>query len=185
MNSIMARMEFTNREPISVEVGGQTYFGSLITKGAQEVSMTVEYKGKEYSDGRTWGTDERERRNMLEMAQAYLLQMVRDDLHLKGRRRESPTDATFAYMKLGTSLSILASHPGRIQERLRDAYNETILSIQRENIPAPLLRQYDSLKKRLAWIESGAAAPSDDEARLIVTAIEDFYATLESEVTGT
>lgn len=82
----MARITYTNSEPLSVEVDGRRYFGALITKGAQEIRITVEYKGEEISDGRKWGTDAEEDHNMRAIAQALLLQMVHDDI-LKSQRR--------------------------------------------------------------------------------------------------
>lgn len=43
----MARIVYTNSEPLTVEIAGQEYIGTLTTKGAQEVRMTVEYNGRE------------------------------------------------------------------------------------------------------------------------------------------
>jgi hypothetical protein len=82
----MARITYTNSESLSVDVDGQTYYGTLTTKGAQEVRMTVEYKGKEISDGRKWGTDAEEEHNMRMIAQSLLLQMVHDDIRKSQRR---------------------------------------------------------------------------------------------------
>lgn len=81
----MARITYTNSESLSVDVDGQTYYGTLTTKGAQEVRMTVEYKGKEISDGRKWGTDAEEDHNMRAIAQSLLLQMVHDDIRKSQR----------------------------------------------------------------------------------------------------
>jgi hypothetical protein len=82
----MARITYTNSEPLTVEIDGQEHFGTLTTKGAQEVRMTVEYKGKEISDGRKWGTDAEEQHNMRVIAKTLLLRMVYDDLrkHQRG-----------------------------------------------------------------------------------------------------
>jgi hypothetical protein len=179
----MARITHIDREPLTVEIDGQEYFGTLTTTGAQEVKMTVEYKGQELSDGRKWGTDAEEQHNMRVIAKTLLLQMVQQDrLKSNPRRAVQPNlDVHFAYQKFGTALSIMASHPERIQERLSVAYREAMSVVPRKNIPSNLLGQYDSLMQRLEWIESGVAAPSDDEAQLLATAVEDLYAHLEDE----
>lgn len=180
----MARITYTDSEPLTVEIDGQEYFGTLTTTGAREVRMTVEYKGQELSDGRKWGTDAEERHNMRVIAKTLLLRMVHDDLSTRNVRRavQPNLDVHFAYQKFGTALSIMASHPERIQQRLRVAYREAMSVVPRTNIPSNLLSQYDALMQRLAWIESGAAAPDDDDAQLLATAVEDFYALLEDEV---
>lgn len=82
----MARITYTNSEPLSVGVDGETFFGTLTTKGAQEVRMTVEYKGQEISDGRKWGTDAEEEHNMRVIAQTLLLRMVHEDIRKNQRR---------------------------------------------------------------------------------------------------
>jgi hypothetical protein len=54
--------------------------------------------------------------------------------------------------------------------------------VPKEDIPEDLLNQYDSIMRRLAWVENHASVPSDDEARLLVTAIEDLSALLEDAI---
>jgi hypothetical protein len=87
----------------------------------------------------------------------------------------------FASSKFGTAISILASHPGRIQERLRVAYSEALSRVPRTDIPEELLPQYDSVMSDLTWVENSSSAPSDDEARLLVTRLEDLSMLLEEE----
>lgn len=117
-------------------------------------------------------------------AQSLLHQMVHDEQSRRNSRRAAQPnrDVHFAYQKFGTALSIMASHPERIQERLRIAYREAMSVVPRKNIPSSLLSRYDALMQRLAWIESDAAGPDHDDVRLLATAVEDFYALLEDEV---
>ena len=87
----------------------------------------------------------------------------------------------FAWTTFGRAISILASHPDRIQERLRIAYGEALSRVPREDIPEELVRLYDSIMRNLAWVENNLSPPSDDDARLLVTEIEDLSALLEDE----
>lgn len=89
----------------------------------------------------------------------------------------------FASSKFGTAISILASHPGRIQERLRVAHDEALSRVPRIDIPEDLLPQYDSIMRDLTWVENNSPVPSDDEARLLVTRLEDL-STLLQEAAG-
>lgn len=88
----------------------------------------------------------------------------------------------YAAEKFGTAISILAGHPERIQERLRPAYAESLIRIERQDIPERLLADYDSIVARFAWVENNSAPPSDDDAGMLGTAILDLSCRLEDEL---
>jgi hypothetical protein len=90
-------------------------------------------------------------------------------------------DIGFAHREFGRALSILCSHPDRIQERLGSAYSNALSHIPRENIPEHLLNKYDSIMKKLEWTKGTSSPPSDDDANLLVRAIEDLTALLSEE----
>jgi hypothetical protein len=91
-------------------------------------------------------------------------------------------DAEFASQKFGTAISILVSHVGRINDRLRVAYTEALSRVPRKDIPEELLNQYDSIMDGLKWIEGNSPAPSEDEASMLATALEDLTSLLHDEV---
>lgn len=82
------------------------------------------------------------------------------------------------------AISILASGKGRILDRLRSAYLDSLMRVQREDIPNDLLlsccrmilRRADSLGLKTK------PPPSEDEAMLIVTAIEDLSTLLDDQI---
>jgi hypothetical protein len=90
-------------------------------------------------------------------------------------------DVVFAAGRFNTALSILAAHPGRIQERLLSAYESALSRIPRADIPSELLPKYDSVIQSLAWMQEGVLLPPDDAAPLLVTAIADLSALLDDE----
>jgi hypothetical protein len=65
-------------EQITVEVGGTVHTGTIYVRGTRFREFVVEYNGRRRSDGRKWGLDAEERRNMMVMAEATLMQMVHD-----------------------------------------------------------------------------------------------------------
>lgn len=91
-------------------------------------------------------------------------------------------DIEFASQKFGTAISILVSHTGRIHDRLRSAYTEALSRVPRTDIPEELLNQYDSIMDGLKWIESNSPAPSEDEASMLATALEDLTTLLHDKV---
>jgi hypothetical protein len=91
-------------------------------------------------------------------------------------------DVVFAAGRFNTALSILASHPGRIQERLISAYEGALSRIPRADIPTALLPKYDSVIQSLVWMKEGVLLPPDDPAQLLVTAIADLSALLDDEL---
>lgn len=66
------------REPISVDVDGQTHQGTLILRGTRKLSVSVEYRGRERTDSRSWGTSSEELHGARVMAKLLLLHLVED-----------------------------------------------------------------------------------------------------------
>lgn len=64
------------REPVSIEIDGQTHTGTLIIEGTRKLRFTVEYRGHIKTDSRSWGTDAEEQRNLRTMAEAVLVGLV-------------------------------------------------------------------------------------------------------------
>jgi hypothetical protein len=67
-----------HREPISADVNGRTHRGTLIFRGTRKISVSVEYRGHERTDSRSWGTSPDELENARTMARLLLLQLVGD-----------------------------------------------------------------------------------------------------------
>jgi len=74
----MTQKKQERRESISTEFKGQTHIGTLTVSGTRKLSFTVEYRGRKFSDGRTWGTDSEEQHNMRVIAETILLELVAD-----------------------------------------------------------------------------------------------------------
>jgi hypothetical protein len=72
----MAGNKRETREPISIEVDGETHTGTLIIQGTRKLTFTVEYRGLEKTDSRSWGTDPEERNNIRAMARVHLVSLV-------------------------------------------------------------------------------------------------------------
>lgn len=66
------------REPISVDIDGQTYNGTLVLRGSRKLSVSVEYRGRERTDSRSWGTSSEELQGARVMAELLLLHLVED-----------------------------------------------------------------------------------------------------------
>jgi len=89
----------------------------------------------------------------------------------------------YAGEKFGTAISILAGGKGRILDRLRFAYLDSLMRVERADIPNDLLLTYDALMTDLAWItDDSKTPPSEDEAMLIVRHIEDLSAQLDDQI---
>lgn len=95
-------------------------------------------------------------------------------------------DALYALEKLGTGLSILESHPGRILERLQDAYVSQMVRTPSEGsgISEDLGRSIEELHHRLTSrepegdegsIAATFAMMTEDEAVDVVTEIQRIY----------
>jgi hypothetical protein len=57
--------------------------------------------------------------------------------------KENFMSLEYAAEKFGTAVAILATSVGRIQERLESAYLESIIRVERSDIPPDLLSDYD------------------------------------------
>jgi hypothetical protein len=89
----------------------------------------------------------------------------------------------YAGEKFGTALSILASSPGRILDRLRSAYLDSLMRVEQKDIPDALLMSYNTLMTDLAWItDDSKTPPSEDEAMLLVRRIEDLSGELDDQI---
>jgi hypothetical protein len=76
--NLMAQKKRERREEISVEHHGREYTGTLIISGTRKLEFTVEYGGRTFSDGRTWGKDSQEQHNLRVMAKTILMELVAD-----------------------------------------------------------------------------------------------------------
>jgi hypothetical protein len=97
-------------------------------------------------------------------------------------KRTNMMDVYFARSKFGQAVSILASHPGRIEERFRSAYDNAISCVSGTDIPSDLADRYESIMRALAWIREGSSPPSEDELQLLANRIEDMYALIDSSM---
>jgi hypothetical protein len=95
-------------------------------------------------------------------------------------------DVLYALEKLGSGLSILAGHPGRIRERMQDAYIGQMMRTPTSGagIPEEVGRSIAALHDRMASTEAVAdegriaatvAKMTEDEAQEIVQEIERIY----------
>jgi hypothetical protein len=68
-----------SHEVISTKIGAKKCYGVLEIRPAKNgVTFVIHYGRHSQSDGRTWGNDQEERRNMIVMAEALLLQIAHD-----------------------------------------------------------------------------------------------------------
>lgn len=74
----MGQKKQDRREPISIEIKGNAHTGTLTIRGTRKLYFTVEYRERKLSDGRAWGTNSEEQRNMRVMAQMILLRLIAD-----------------------------------------------------------------------------------------------------------
>lgn len=87
----------------------------------------------------------------------------------------------YAAEKFSTAVSILATQPDRIQERLKSAYLDSIIRVDRKDIPDRLVDDYDSIIFRLAWAREHEPPPDDEDSRRLANLIVDMSGSLDDE----
>lgn len=88
----------------------------------------------------------------------------------------------YAAEKFGTAIAILATQPDRIQERLKSAYLDSIIRVERKDIPSRLATDYDSIISRFEWAREHTAPPDDEESRTLASLILDLSTHLDDEL---
>lgn len=88
----------------------------------------------------------------------------------------------YAAEKVGTAVSILTTGKGRILDRLRSAYEESVVRVDRDDIPAERRDLYDRIMKDLTWIKNDSPPPDEDEATITATLLEDLSCLLDDEL---
>lgn len=88
----------------------------------------------------------------------------------------------YAAEKVGTAVSILTSGKERILDRLRSAYNGALVRIESNDIPVEHRDLYERIMTDLAWIRDGSPPPSEDEATITATLLEDLSTRLDDEL---
>jgi len=90
----------------------------------------------------------------------------------------------YAAEKFGTAVAILATSVGRIQERLESAYLESIIRVERSDIPPDLLSDYDYIVTHCQWTDQSEPGPrpDDEEARTLANKIYDLSHSLDLEL---
>ncbi len=117
-----------------------------------------------------------------------MLDLCNDAQQIVGRdrpiasKRKNMMDVYLARSKFGQAISILASHPGRIEERLRSAYDNAISCVHGTDIPSELAERYESMMRSFSWIRDGSSPPSENDLQSLATVIEDMYALLDSSL---
>ena len=101
------------------------------------------------------------------------------------------TDLLYALEKASWAVHVLATHEGRIRERLVEACHYGLAQVPRNGLPAEIQSQYDRIWKRVTVErpsgDKGAFIPairdlSEEEAREIAIWMGDLKSMIESHV---